>query len=241
MCVWGGARSFPLSASSKEIFASIARSNRVRVSVEPSSVSQTDRRRTDLKFTGLLADSATVYGDVTVTNPTCKSNVEDAAVMSGSAAAKAAVSKVAWHGATVAASGSGAIFVPLAFETGGRIDPPAEALLDALIRAGSSDRRAWGIIKTYWMRAIAVTIQKGVARVITRPRLPQPRLLLPSNGNPGPPSAASLARLAHITTMNDRTNDHVDVAPMNAQDPFLLTSRSSEPSAALVGVAHARA
>ena len=57
----------------------------------------------------------------------------------------------------------------------------------------------------------------------------------------GPPSAASLARLAHITTMNDRTNDHVDVAPMNAQDPFLLTSRSSQPSAALVGVAHARA
>ena len=45
----------------KEILASIARSNRVRVSVEPSSVSQTDRRRTDLKFTGLLADSATVY------------------------------------------------------------------------------------------------------------------------------------------------------------------------------------
>ena len=171
---------------------------------------------------------------------TCKSNVEDAAVMSGSAAAKAAVSKVAWHGATVAASGSGAIFVPLAFETGGRIDPPAEALLDALIRAGSSDRRAWGIIKTYWMRAIAVTIQKGVARVITRPRLPQPRLLLPSNGNPGPPSAASLSRLAHITTLNDRTNDHLNLGPADVQDPFHI-SRSSQPSAALVGGARTRA
>ena len=120
----------------------------------------------------------------------------------------------------------------------------AEALIDALVRAGSNDRRAWGPVKTYWMRALAVTIQKGVHKVIARPRLPQPRLFLPSNGNSsgnsGPPSAASLARLAHITTMNDRTNDHVDVEPMDVQDPFHI-SRTSQPSAALVGGARTRA
>ena len=32
------------------------------------------------------------------------------------------------------------------------------------------------------MRALAVTIHKGVHKVIARPRLPQPRLFLPSNG-----------------------------------------------------------
>ena len=84
-------------------------------------------------------------------------------------------------------------------ETGGRIDMSAEALIDALVRAGSKDRRAWGPVKTFWMRALAVTIHKGVHKVIARPRLPQPRLFLPSNGNSsgnsGPPSAASLARL----------------------------------------------
>ena len=57
------------------------------------------------------------------------------------------------------------------------------------------------------MRAIAVTTQRGVTRVISRPRLPQP----PSNGNPGPPSAANLAHLTHMTTANDQTNDHVHV------------------------------
>ena len=25
-------------------------------------------------------------------------------------------------------------------------------LIDALVRAGSNDRRAWGSVKTYWMR-----------------------------------------------------------------------------------------
>ena len=49
-----------------------------------------------------------------------------------------------------------------------------------------------------------------------------------------PPSAANLARLAHMTTANDQTNDHVHVEPMNDQDPF-HTSRSPQPSAAPVG------
>ena len=41
------------------------------------------------------------------------------------------------------------------------------------------------------MHTTTVTTQRGV----TCPRLPQPPLFLPSNGNPGPPSAANLARL----------------------------------------------
>ena len=125
-----------------------------------------------------------------------------------------------------------------------RFDMSAEALIDALVRAGSKDRRAWGPVKTYWMRALAVTIHKGVHKVIARPRLPQPRLFLPSNGNSsgnsGPPSAASLSRLAHITTLNDRTNDHLNLEPADVQDPFHI-SRSSQPSAALVGGARTRA
>lgn len=215
-----------------------------RAKVEPSPVSQVDARRTDVEISGLLADQGELFTDITVTNPTCASHVEDAAVVPGSAAAKAAVGKMDYHGAAVASTGPGALFVPFAVETGGRIDTCAEALIDALVRAGSNDRRAWGPVKTYWMRALAVTIQKGVHKVIARPRLPQPRLFLPSNGNSsgnsGPPSAASLARLAHITTMNDRTNDHVDVEPMDVQDPFHI-SRTSQPSAALVGGARTRA
>jgi len=218
----------------KEVIASIGRASGVRVAVEPASVSRQDRRRTDLKFSGLLADGGQLYADVTVTNPTCASYVHDAAVVPGATAAKAAVSKVDWHGAAVASSGPGNIFIPLAIEMGGRLDPPAEALVDALIRAGTPDRRMWSPFKTFWMRAIAVATQKGVARVISRPRLPQPPLLLPSNGNPAPPSAANLARLAHMTSVNDQTNDHVHVEPMNDQDPF-HTTRSPQPSAAPVG------
>ena len=62
--------------------------------MEPASVSRQDRRRTDLKFSGLLADGSQLYADVTVTNPTCASYVHDAAVVPGATAAKAAVSKV---------------------------------------------------------------------------------------------------------------------------------------------------
>ena len=42
----------------KEVFASIGRASGVRVAVEPASVSRQDRRRTDLKFSGLLADGS---------------------------------------------------------------------------------------------------------------------------------------------------------------------------------------
>ena len=84
-----------------------------------------------------------------------------------------------------------------------------------LTSATRVDRPAF---QTYWMRALAVTIHKGVHKVIARPRLSQPRLFLPSNGNSsgnsGPPSAASLSRLAHITTPIDRTNDAVSPAPV---------------------------
>jgi hypothetical protein len=228
----------------KELVGSLARSAGLRAKVEPSSVAQTDARRTDVKISGLLGNQGELFTDITVTNPTCASHVEDAAVVAGSAAAKAAVAKMGYHGAAVASTGPDALFVPFAAETGGRVDMSAEALIDALVRASSKDRRAWGPVKTYWMRALAVTIHKGVHKVIARPRLPQPRLFLPSNGNSsgnsGPPSAASLSRLAHITTPNDRTNDHLNLEPADVQDPFHI-SRSSQPSAALVGGARTRA
>ena len=71
------------------------------------------------------------------------------------------------------------------------------------------------------MRTIAVTTQRGIARVITRLRLPQPQLFQPSSGNPRPPSAASLTRLAHMTTANDQTNDlrraHALVEPQSSR------------------------
>ena len=51
----------------KEVIASIGRASGVRVAVEPASVSRQDRRRTDLKFSGLLADGGQLYADVTVT------------------------------------------------------------------------------------------------------------------------------------------------------------------------------
>ena len=84
--------------------------------MEPALVSRQDRRQADLKFSALLADGGQLYADVTVTNPTCTSYVQDAAVVPGATAAKAAVSKVNWHGTAVACSGPGNIFVPLAIE-----------------------------------------------------------------------------------------------------------------------------
>ena len=82
----------------------------LRAKVEPSSVAQTDARRTDVKISGLLGNQGELFTDITVTNPTCASHVEDAAVVSGSAAAKAAVAKMGYHGAAVASTGPGALF-----------------------------------------------------------------------------------------------------------------------------------
>ena len=87
-------------------------------------------------------------------------------------------------------------------DEGGRIGTDAEAYIDAIVRAGSADPATWCATKTYCMRALAITTAKGIARVLTRRRLAPPRR--PSSNGPKPPSATSLAHLAHITTPLDR-------------------------------------
>ena len=80
------------------------------------------------------------------------------------------------------------------------------------------------------MRALAITTAKGVARVLTRRRRPS------SNG-PKPPSATSLAHLAHITTPLDRAHDAVAPAPRAAEDSFYASTTTSlmQSAAAMVG------
>ena len=109
-------------------------------------------------------------------------------------------------------------FLPFAVEEGGRIGTDAEAYIDAIVRAGSADPATWCATKTYCMRALAITTAKGIARVLTRRRLAPPRR--PSSNGPKPPSATSLAHLAHITTPLDRADDAVAPAPRAAEDPF---------------------
>ena len=121
-------------------------------------------------------------------------------------------------------------------EEGGRLGADAEALVDTLIRAGCPDPASRRAAKTYWMRALAVTTARGVARVLQRRRLPTPRL--PSNADaPGRPSAASLAHLAHITTPLDHLADAATLAPTTAEDPFYSSTTTSpmQSAAAMVG------
>ena len=89
---------------------------------------------------------------------------------------------------------------------------------------------------TYCIRAIAFTTARGVARVLTRPRLKAPRRL--SSAAPKPPSATSLAHLAHITTTPlDRFADAATLAPTTAEDPFYSSTTTSpmQSAAAMVG------
>ena len=104
----------------------------------------------------------------------------------------AAAGKISSHRDLVLSANPDNRFLPWAVEEGGRLGADAEALVDTLIRAGCPDPASRRAAKTYWMRALAVTTARGVARVLQRRRLPTPRL--PSNADaPGRPSAASLA------------------------------------------------
>jgi len=138
-----------------------------------------------------------------VTAVTCKSAAisGDAAVVYGAAAAAAAAKKISKHRDLVLAANPDNRFAPFAVEEGGRIDvlhdrvifstparavigcrrgirrigTDAGALVDAIVRAGSTDLTTWLPTKTFCMRALATTTAKGVARVLGRQRLPTPR------------------------------------------------------------------
>ena len=121
-------------------------------------------------------------------------------------------------------------------EEGGRIGTDAEAYyIDAIVRAGSADPATWYATKSYCMRALAITTAKGVARVLTRRRLAPPRR--PSSNGPKPPSATSLAHLAHITTPLDRSHVYTAPAAGDAEDPFYASTTTSlmQSAAAMVG------
>ena len=101
--------------------------------------------------------------DTVITTVTCKSHVNDAAIVDGAAAAKAAAGKVGKHRDLVLAGNPDNRFVPFAVEEGGRLGTDAEALVDVMVRAGSADPTTWCATKTYCMRTLAVTTAKGIA------------------------------------------------------------------------------
>ena len=178
---------------------------------------------------GLLANGGVLYGDTVVTSVTCKSHADNAAIVDGASAAKAAAGKVSKHRDLVLAGCPDDRFVPFAVEEGGRLGTDAEAFVDAIVRAGSADPTTWCATKTYCMRAISFTTARGVARVLTRPRR--------SSAAPKPPSATSLAHLAHITTPLDHLADAATLAPTTAEDPFYSSTTTSpmQSAAAMVG------
>ena len=63
----------------------------------------------------------------------------DSAVVDGAAAAKAAAAKITYHRDNILAANPDNRFAPFAVEEGGRLGADAEALVDAIVRAGSSD------------------------------------------------------------------------------------------------------
>ena len=70
----------------------------------------------------------------------CKSHADDAAIVDGAAAAKAAAGKVGKHRALVLAGNPENRFLSFAVEEGGRLGTNAEAhYIDAIVRAGSAD------------------------------------------------------------------------------------------------------
>ena len=110
-----------------------------------------------------------------------------------------------------------------AVEEGGRLGADAEALVDAIVRAGSSDSTTWLPTKTYCMRALAATTVRGVARIIGRARLPAPRRRS-ARAPTGLPSAATLAHIAHIA---NPPGDTAAPVPPATGDPFPSSSSSS--------------
>ena len=225
-----------------ERIASLARLCGLRAKVEPAPANPLTNKRVDWTIRGLLANGGVLYGDTVVTTTTCKSHADNAAIVDGAAAAKAAAGKVGKHRDLVLAGDPDNRFVPFAVEEGGRLGADAEAFVDAIVRAGSADPTTWCATKTYCIfRALAFTTARGVARVLTRRRLAAPRRSSSSSSTaPKPPSATSLAHLAHITTPLDHTDDTATVTPRMAGDPFFSPSPSTTTSpmqsaAAMVG------
>ena len=126
-------------------------------------------------------------------------------------------------------------FAPFAVEEGGRIGTDAEALVDAIVCAGSTNLTTWLPTKTFCMRALATTTAKGVARVLGRQRLLTPRRR-PGGASSGPPTAAYLAHIANISPLDGTIPP---VLPATAEDPFSssssTTTSSMQSAAATVG------
>ena len=66
----------------------------VFVGHEPAPANPLTNKRVDWTIRGLLANGGVLYGDTVVTTTTCKSHADNAAIVDGSAAAKAAAGKV---------------------------------------------------------------------------------------------------------------------------------------------------
>ena len=88
--------------------------------------------------------------------------VSQSVSQSAAAAAKAAAAKTKYHRDNILAASPDNRFAPFAVEEGGRLGTDAEALVDAIVRAGSSDPTTWLPTKTYCMRALAATTVRGV-------------------------------------------------------------------------------
>ena len=176
--------------------------------------------RTDLTIRGLLPNGGVLYVDVATATVTCKTQTEhgNAAVVDGAAAAAAAAAKIGKHRDLILAANPDNRFAAYAVEEGGRIGTDAEALVDVIIRAGSTDPSTWLATKTFCMRALATTTAKGIARIINRPRLRMPRRR--STGAPTRPlTAVLLAHLAHIAPPDGTIPP---VPPAAADVPFSL-------------------
>ena len=124
-------------------------------------------------------------------------------------------------------------FAPFAVEEGGRIGTDAEALVDAIVRAGSTDLTTWLPTKTFCMRALATTTAKGVARVLGRQRLLTPRRR-PGGASSGPPTAAYLAHIANISPLDGTIPP---VLPATAEDLFSSSSSSSTTTSSMQSAA----
>ena len=205
--------------------AELARLNGLSVSngIHARPANPNSNIMTDRIISGLLKNGGELHIDVVTTTVTCKSNMRDAAVVDGAAAAKAAAAKVTYHRDNILAANPDNRFAPFAVEEGGRLGADAEALVDAIVRAGSSDSTTWLPTKTYCMRALAATTVRGVARVIGRARLPAPRRRS-ARASTGLPSAATLAHIAHIA---NPPGDTAALVPPATGDPFPSSSSSS--------------
>ena len=205
--------------------AELARLNGLSVSngIHARPANPNSNIMTDRIISGLLKNGGELHIDVVTTTVTCKSNMRDAAVVDGAAAAKAAAAKVTYHRDNILAANPDNRFAPFAVEEGGRLGADAEALVDAIVRAGSSDSTTWLPTKTYCMRALAATTVRGVARIIGRARLPAPRRRS-ARAPTGLPTAATLAHIAHIA---NPPGDTAAPVPPATGDPFPSSSSSS--------------